>query len=209
MLYYNFADIILSMAYSVFWGALLCFLSLTIDTSASFIKGIIGIPSEVFLYSKDRKSVTSYLKSKRKFCKESGTKYTFLVDLIFCVIAGVLYSILFYVTADGEIRFYVFLLSFFAYKGFKKTVGKWIRSGINFVFHIILKLLCSIFVIIAFSLRVVLRKLLFCVSEIPKRFYSSLAFKISKTGEKKRKKSVNSLKKLANTDLHGLNEEKC
>lgn len=147
MLYYGFLDVLKAAGYSVFFGLLFCIVSVAYDTFFISLKNIFGIPKDVLYFSKNKKAVTSYFKSKAVF--EKGGTTVFITDILFCITVGFLMSLLFYVTSDGEVRLYVLLIAFVSYKIFKKTLGNAIFRALLFLSQLCVKgfALCLIFLL--------------------------------------------------------------
>ena len=185
MIYYTISEILSGILYSLFFGVLLCVLSLGLDVLFSFLKSITDLPKKVAEYSKSRSSAIEYCKSKISPLHTDKKIVTFVKDVTFCVFFGVLLSFLFYVAQDGEKRIYL-LASFSAfYILCKKLIGTRITSVIQILMRIIIKSVTLILIFALIPLRYIANKTVFILKKSSKK----LGSKIAKSGKRKSTKT--------------------
>ena len=122
MIYYSLPSVFKSIALSFLCGALFSLLSMILDIVFDIFSGIVRIPKEMLSASKSLKSARLYLKDKAFIVGSRGKAQEIVKDILFMLMAGFLMSMLLYIAVDGEIRAYVFIVTFISYAVLKKTL---------------------------------------------------------------------------------------
>ena len=166
MIYFSLLEILRGILYSILCGAVLSMLSVAIDVFFCFFESIASIPKSVITHSTKRKLATKYWKSKNVLKKEENRATRFVSDLIFALVSGIFVSLLFYVSADGELRIYLLIGTIMSYVLCKKVFGEHIFSLLQAALNFTVKLVTVLLIFALLPLRFTLRKVLYSVNKI-------------------------------------------
>lgn len=162
-------EVLLSVLYSVLFGAFGGLLKTSISVAFQYIETVIRLPLSVAHSTENRASFkASFRKGVNIICSKNKIK-EFFSDFIFTLIYGILFSLLTYVSVDGVFRLYILIVSVaVTYVSFK-TLGSLFEKFSLAVLRLICTVSVNAIIIFVYPMRMFANKITKCISKITKR----------------------------------------
>ncbi len=185
--FYTPSEIFISLLYSILFGICFGIVSVGVSIIVDCFESLINLPKHIIDVSFDLRKTITILKGEFEIHSLSSNIKTFVKDFVFVFTYGIAFSVLLYLTTDGEFRFYVFLISIASAYVSNKTLGKICEACL----YKLLKIICSATIV---STAVILAPPFF----VARRIYGILVLPICNkiSGKIKINKRFHSFKKI-------------
>lgn len=148
MIYYTAKEIIRALIYSFGFGAFLGVFAIFADVAFDFFITLFHMLIKIKSLVKNRKESRAYFKSIRRLEANKNKRLVFIKDLLFSSVTGFLFSFLFYMANDGEIRIFVVAAVLISFLLCKKTFGRLVGAVLNFILVWVLKLVMKLLMLV-------------------------------------------------------------
>lgn len=137
-------DILLSLLYSLIFGAFGGVLFSGLNVLFQYVETVLSLPKQTLYFTSERHAMRElFRKGIDITSSENGVKQ-FFKDMIFTVTYGVSFVILTYIASDGVFRLYVLLVALSVTYLSSKTLGRFLEK----IFLKLFRFLCSVAVVV-------------------------------------------------------------
>lgn len=172
MKYFELNELLLSLIYPTVYGMLGGTLYETVKCAVIFFKRLFLMPW-LLLKHEGRIGFSSAKKEVGKInTRQSSTAVSEITDFIFFTLFGILYSIVSYVTLDGDFRMYSVAMALLAFFLLGRPVGRRIMYGVLRVLDALYLIIFNGLLMVLLPLRKLVRLTVIPIMKIAKQFHA-------------------------------------